>query len=124
MVWNHTQKIIWLTCVYTAMQMSKLARYLSLLIGDLVPEKGKHWETFLTLLDILRICLAPRTNEEQAVHLELLIMAHHESFNEGYPDIRLILKQQYMVHCPEWIRRYIYGIVPYQKACYNYSRPM
>ena len=121
--------ITWLTClyVYAAMQMWTLARYLPLLIGDLVPEEDKHWETFLTLLDILRICLAPKTNKEQAAHLELLIMAHHESFKEGYPDICLIPKQHYMVHYPEWIRRYVHicnSALQNMHACYNCSRPM
>ena len=95
--------------INSAMQMWTLARYLPLVIGDLVPEEDEHWEIFLTLLDILDICLAPKTNEQQASHLTMLIAAHHESFKEAYPHLRLIPKQHYMVHYPEWIRRYACG---------------
>jgi hypothetical protein len=69
----------------SAMQMWTLARYLLTIIGDLIPENDKQWETYLVLLDILDICLAPSTTCEQASHLAMLIKTHHESFKEAYP---------------------------------------
>ena len=91
----------------TATQMWKLARYLPLLIGALIEEEDEHWETYLSLLDILDICFSPQTNEQQVSHLTLLIAAHHESFKAAYPELCLTPKQHYMVHYPEWIRIHI-----------------
>ena len=85
--------------------MWTLARNLPAMIGDLIPEEDRHWETFLTLLEILDICMAPVTSEELTWHLSLLIRGHHESYKEIYPERPLLTKQHYMIHYPEWMRK-------------------
>ena len=59
--------------------MWTMARNLPVMIGDLVAEGDIHWETFLTLLDILDMCMAPVVTEDMAAHLSLLIRDHHET---------------------------------------------
>ena len=89
--------------------MWTLARYLPMMLGNVVPEENEHWETYLTLLDILDICLAPVVTKDMATHLKLLITDHHQSFKECYREEHTFIpKQHYMVHYPEWIKRYVY----------------
>ena len=85
--------------------MWTLARNLPAMIGDLIPEGDRYWETFLTLLEILDICMAPVTSEELTWHLSLLIHGHHESYKEIYPEKPLLPKQHYMIHYPDWMRK-------------------
>ena len=109
-IYLHTNIYHVYMCTYhklTAMQMWTLTRYLPLLIGDLIPEDDACWETFLGLLDIMDICLAPTTNDQQASYLGLLIKSHHQSFLANYPNVKLIPKQHYMVHYPTWMIRYL-----------------
>ena len=89
----------------TAAQMWTMARNLPVMIGDLVPEGDRHWETFVTLLDILDMCMAPVVTEDMASHLSLLIRDHHETYIELYPDLPLLPKHHYIVHYPDWMKK-------------------
>ena len=85
--------------------MWTLARNLPVMIGDLIPEGDMYWDTFLTLLDILDICMAQVVSNDMAAHLNLLIRDHHEAYREIYPDKPLLPKQHYMVHYPDWMKK-------------------
>ena len=74
-------------------------------IGDLIREGDIYWDTFLTLLDILDICMAQVVSNDMAAHLNLLIHDHHEAYREIYPDKPLLPKQHYMVHYPDWMKK-------------------
>lgn len=91
--------------VFKAAQMWTMARNLPVMIGDLVPEGDSHWETFVTLLDILDMCMAPVVTEDMASHLSLLIRDHHETYRELYPDLPLLPKHHYIVHYPDWMKK-------------------
>lgn len=91
--------------VYAAAQMWTLARNLPVMIGDLIPEGDTYWETFLTLLDILDICMAQVVSDDMAAHLNLLIRHHHEAYRDIYPETPLLPKQHYMVHYPDWMKK-------------------
>ena len=91
--------------IYTAAQIWTLARNLHVTIGDLIPEGDIYWDTFLTLLDILDICMAHVVSNDMAAHLNLLIHDHHEAYREIYPDKPLLPKQHYMVHYPDWMKK-------------------
>ena len=85
--------------------MWTLARNLPVMIGDLIPQGDVYWETFLTLLDILDICMAQVVSDDMASHLNLLIRDHHEAYTDIYPEKSLLPKQHYMVHYPYWMRK-------------------
>ena len=85
--------------------MWTLACNLPVMIGDLIPEGDIYWETFLTLLDILDICMAQVVSDDIAAHLHLLIQDHHEAYRDIYPETPLLPKQHYMVHYPDWMKK-------------------
>ena len=85
-----------------------LARFLPLLIGDLIPEGDERWNNFLLLLQIMEYLFAPRITHDQVAYLELLIETFLEEFVCLYPDRPLTPKMHYLVHTPMWIRRYFF----------------
>lgn len=83
-----------------------LARFLPILIGDLVPEDNEHWKLFLLLLEIVDFVMAPKCTRAIACYLRQLIQEHHTRFVELYPDRPITPKLHYMIHIPEWILQY------------------
>ena len=63
----------------------------------------------LVLLTIIDICLAPVVTNDMAADLEVLSRDQHviEQFSKCYcnEERAFILKQQFMVHYPEWVRK-------------------
>ena len=59
------------SCLCAAMQMWTLARFLPLVIGDLIPEDNKHWENFLCLLDIMDILFSHTVADDAMVTWKL-----------------------------------------------------
>lgn len=49
----------------TSSEMYAFARFLPLLIGDLVPERNENWKLFLILLSIIDIVFQSTLNENQ-----------------------------------------------------------
>ena len=73
------------TSYLLASQTWCLARFLPLLIGDLIPNDEVHWEHFLSLVNIVDYVFAPVTSEAIATHLEFLIEDFLLEFRELYP---------------------------------------
>ena len=96
-----------LYCYTLASQTWCLARFLPLLIGDLVPEDDGKWHNFLVLLKIIEYCFAPVITVDKTTYLELLIEEFLTDFVKHYPERSLIPKMHYLVHVPSWIRRFI-----------------
>ena len=84
-----------------------LARLLPLMIGDSVPHNDPNWDNFLLLLKITDYVLAPVSSQGIAALLTNLIEDYLQSFIELYPECRIIPKQHYMIHMPQWISRYV-----------------
>jgi len=83
--------------------MWNLAVYLPLMIGDLVPESNKEWDCFITLLEILQICVSPLLSVDLVDYLKVLIETYLSSFRQCYPDKNIIPKQHYLLHFPSQI---------------------
>lgn len=107
--------IIVLLFYFPASQMWCLSRLLPLIIGQLVPEDDDHWKNFLLLLRITDFVFSPVLSRTSAMYLVYLIDDYLQTFVELYPHCKIIPKQHYMVHIPQWIVRYI------QWYYYNYD---
>ena len=90
----------------TASQMWLLARTFSILVGDLVPRDDPNWHSFLKLLRICDICVAPALSADTVAYLEILIEEHHQQFTKLYPDKSITPKMHFMVHYPQQILNY------------------
>ena len=83
-----------------------LARNLPLMIGDKVPEDDEHWNLFLTLLECIELIFAPAITNGLISLLETLIEEHHEEFKRLYPTFSLLPKHHFLLHYPDFMRRY------------------
>ena len=81
-----------------------LARFLPLMIGDMIPEGDDHWENFLTLLDIVDYVFAPTTTAEKIARVAALVEDFLIEFSHLY-ERPLIPKMHYLVHLPSWMTR-------------------
>ena len=88
-----------------ASQMWCLARFLPLLVGDMVPQDDKRWKNFLRLLRIMEYAFAPVITVDKTFYMELLIEEFLTDFVKLYPGRPLTPKMHYLVHLPSWIRR-------------------
>lgn len=96
-----------------AAQMWCLGRLLPLMIGSDVPPGNECWDCFLLLMTIVDYVFAPVTSKEILDYLKELIETHHKLFKEVYPLSPIIPKLHYVVHIPEWIKRYHYCFIFY-----------
>ena len=88
-----------------ASQMWCLARFIPLLVGDLIAERDGNWENFLSLLQIIEYVFAPIITEDKTSYLEVLIDNFLREFKEIYPERSLTPKMHYLIHVPLWMRR-------------------
>lgn len=88
-----------------------MARFLPLLIGDLVPEDDDHWENFLELMTIVDYVFAPVVTHEIISCLEVLIEKFLINFCSCYPQRPPTPKMHYMIHIPSWMKRYTDAIL-------------
>ena len=86
-----------------AMQMWTVGHFLPLAIVHLIPTKDEHWENFLRLLDIMDIVSACKIVSEDCGFLEVLISDHYSCFNDLYPDVKITLKMDSMLHYQQLI---------------------
>ena len=93
--------------IHVASQMWCLARLLPLVIGGLIPEQNLYWDNFILMLKITDYIFAPVTSADIAMYVKDLILEHHQTFRELYPNASIIPKMHYMLHLPEWMIRYI-----------------
>ena len=80
------------------------ARFLPLMIGDIIPRDDSNWENFLIFLDIMDYVFSPTTTTEKIAFLSVLVEDFLREFCELY-NRPLIPKMHYMVHIPSWILR-------------------
>ena len=81
-----------------------LARFLPLIIGDLIPRDDSNWENFLTFLSIMDYTLSPSTSPEKMAYLSVLVEDFLTEVSKLY-DRPLTPKMHYMVHVLSWILR-------------------
>ena len=85
--------------------MWNLAINLPLIIGHKVPEDHEYWETFLLLLEIVKISTSKVLLPGFASVLKTLIADHHQMFQHCYPNASMTPKMHYMVHFPQQLKR-------------------
>ena len=83
--------------------MWDLGRLLPVMVGQWVPVGDEHWQTFLLLLDIVDILLAPEISPEDVSLLSTQIQDHHHDFKALYPGAIITPKMHFMVHMPRLI---------------------
>ena len=96
----HCLLIVFMFYAIIAAQMWNLAVYLPLMVGEKIPLEDNEWECYLTLLDILQICMAKILSVDLINYLTALIEIHLRLFKDCYPTVNIIPKQHYMVHLP------------------------
>ena len=80
----------------SAAEATCLTRYLSLIIGDLVPPKNKYYKLYLVLRKILDIVTSSRVTESDAYTLRDLVAKHNEMYQVFYGDLKP--KMHFMTH--------------------------
>lgn len=116
--WNNVVNVWWYTWyTFTASQTWCLARYLPLLIGDLVPEKDANWEHYLHLMEMVDYILAPVTTMANIEYLRILIEDYLVEFRMLYPDSHLTPKCHYLIHVPSWMSKWV---LVWWQTCYIY----
>lgn len=90
--------------IMSSAEMSALVCYLSLIIGDLVPDYDEVWDFYLTLCTIIKICTENIISDDQVNYLRYLIFSHHEMFMRLFKE-QLKPKFHFMTHYPEIIRK-------------------
>ena len=80
-----------------------LAILLQVMIGDLVDSQDNHWECFCLMLTLTSYVFAPEMTDGAVMFLKELINDRHQLFILIYPDSRIIPKQHYVLHLPEWM---------------------
>lgn len=84
----------------TAAQMWLLGRLLPMMVGDQVPTGDEYWLSFLDVLHITDLLLAPELTEDDSAHLATLIADHHQLFKQLYPHASITPKMHYLIHMP------------------------
>ena len=87
----------------SASQMWFLAHMLPLFLGGKVNCNEPHWNTFISLLEIMGICLAHKVTFSSIINLKRLIKEHLTLYKSVYTDARILPKQHYLVHLPTQI---------------------
>ena len=91
--------------VVVASQMWLLGRLLQLLIYQWIPEQNEQWLSYLLLLDIVDIILAPSIDMEDTALLCAMVQDHHYDFVTIYPGVSVIPKMHSMIHMARLIQR-------------------
>lgn len=83
-----------------------LIRNIPLVVGSKVHEDDEHWQLLLLLLSCLDLIFAPVISHGQVNMLRCLIQDHHSCFKHLYPAEKLLPKHHFLVHYPEFIRKF------------------
>lgn len=75
---DYLKKNNWLKM--SASEMLFFARYLGLMVGDVVPEDNEYWLLYVKLRQILHILISPILLESHLLELESLIEEHHQLY--------------------------------------------
>ncbi|XP_030374105.1 uncharacterized protein LOC115634022 isoform X1 [Scaptodrosophila lebanonensis] len=83
----------------TASEKFCFAKFLPLIIGDLIPESIQHWILFTKLLEIIDILFQNKFTTKDLKNLETKIKVHHELYVNLYgPTLKP--KHHFLVHYP------------------------
>ncbi|KAL7290875.1 hypothetical protein TKK_0015607 [Trichogramma kaykai] len=86
----------------SASQMLCLARYLGLMIGDLIPINNKYWELYIILRKIIGIVTSPRIVVSETYLLKDYIKEHHELYIKLFKYLKP--KFHFATHIPRLLR--------------------
>lgn len=84
--------------VISASEMHTLTKYLSLIIGDLVPLNNPLWNIYLLLCEIIDIISSKCITEYDHILLRTLISEHHELYIEHFGNLKP--KHHFLIHYP------------------------
>ena len=74
------------------------------MIGQWIPEQNEHWLSYLLLLNIVDILLAPSIAVEDTALLSAMVQDHHNDFVTIYPGVSVIPKMHFMIHMARLIQ--------------------
>ena len=86
-----------------ASQMWLLGRLLPFLLGEYVPEDDQHWKNYILMLSISGLLLAPVITKDEVGYLGMLLIEHHHTFVQLYPNESVLPKMHYLIHTPRLI---------------------
>ena len=69
------------------------------MIGHWIPRENEHWLSYLRLLEIADILLAP------CVAVSVLVQDHHVDFLTVYPNAPVIPKMHFIIHMAQIMRQ-------------------
>jgi len=87
------------TLKMSASEMYCFVRYLSLIVGDLVPEDLKMWQVYTILRQIVDIVFSKTIKFNDINLLKVLISEHHELYMQVF-NTHLKPKHHHMIHYP------------------------
>ncbi|XP_066595382.1 uncharacterized protein [Prorops nasuta] len=90
--------------IYSASEMQSIIKYLSLIIGDLIPENKKFWKLYILLRKMICLIMRNFVAEEDLIELSLIIKEHHALYIQLF-EAKLKPKHHYLLHYPNVIRR-------------------
>jgi len=92
------------TLKISASEMYCFVRYLSLIVGDLVPEDLKMWQVYTILRQIVDIVFSKTIKFNDINLLKVLISEHHELYMQVF-NTHLKPKHHHMIHYPMIIQK-------------------
>jgi hypothetical protein len=92
------------TLKMSACEMSCFMRYLSLIVGDLVPGDSKFWQVYTILRQIVDIAFNKTIKLKDINLLKVLISEHHELYMQVF-NTHLKPKHHHMIHYPMIIQK-------------------
>lgn len=84
----------------SASEMLNFVIYLSIIIGELIPENNMHWQLYLILREISGIIFSKHIQKESCYKLKYLIEQHHLLLLKLFPEHTFSPKQHHMMHYP------------------------
>ena len=91
--------------MFLASQMWLLGRLFLQMIGHWIPRENEHWLSYLRLLEIADILLAPCIAVDDVALLSVLVQDHHVDFLTVYPNAPVIPKMHFIVHMAQIMRQ-------------------
>ncbi len=83
-----------------------MIRFLSFLIGHVVPEGEPAWQVLMDLKDIVELVVSPVHSDESISYLEMKISEHRQRYQELFPTVKLLPKHSFLEHYPEMVKSF------------------
>ena len=75
------------------------------MIGHWIPRENEHWLSYLRLLEIADILLAPCVAVDDVALLFVLVQGHHVDFLTVYSNAPVIHKMHFIIHMAQIMRQ-------------------